>query len=167
MKYLLIGGAENVGKSETIYHIANYLVNFKKFQIVVGNIPSISSTGSAPDFRCILSGNDKDGKTVKIIINSPSDTKEIIEEFKEFYDENGSNYDIMISSIRDDNFYPRNEFISIMEIPNPLPKGSYLLEIPLAKITRRTTNFRGALSWYKDKIQVLLKHTLSNLPFNL
>lgn len=159
MNCLLLGGAQNVGKSETTYRTANFLRS-NGFSLTSGTIPN-----SFQDFsRCVLEGLDQNGKLIKIIINSPSDTEEIINEFKTFFDNNGSNYDILISSIRDDNFYPRSDFFRIMNINNT---KDFILEIPLGKITRRGNNFNIALNWYQTQMDNLINHILKNQPFNL
>ena len=158
MNCLLIGGAQSVGKSETIYRIANDLTS-RGFVLIAGTIPVTFS-----DFRCILEGLDKNNKTIKIIINSPSDTPQIINDFKDFYDNNGGQYDILISSIRDDNFWPRQDFFHIMNIST---LTHFILEIPLAKITRRGNNFCTALNWYQIQVDNLIKHSLNNPPYNL
>lgn len=157
MECLLIGGAQSVGKSEAIYRLASCLV-LRGFNVVAGSIPT-----TFIDFRVVLEGNNKTKQKIRIIINSPTDTEDIIEAFKHFYDNNGS-YTILVSSVRDDNFYPRQDFFRIMNISSP---KDFVLEIPLAKITRRDVNFTTALNWYQIQIDNLLNHTLKNAPFNL
>jgi len=151
MECLLIGGAQSVGKSESIYRLAKYLIS-QGFKDNLNMVPA-----TFQDFKAILERVDSNGKLVRIIINSPTDTPEIIQKFKDFYDNNG-NYDILISSIRDNIPGPRNDFFKIMGICSAL-------EIPLAKITRRDSNKRLALKWYQDKVDELLIHTLKNNPF--
>lgn len=60
MKILLVGGAPNTGKTETLVYIANYLVN-KGFNLILCtdndgnkiNLPStVSGTKQAKDFFC-------------------------------------------------------------------------------------------------------------------
>jgi len=157
MKILLIGGAQNVGKSEAIFRIANLLIG-KGFIIIAGCLPT-----NFDDFKVSLKGFDKNGKEVSVILNSATDTIDIINNLKKFYDENG-NYDILISSVRDDDFYPRKQFFNIMGL-NPNDKN--LVEIPFAKITRRDLNFKSALNWYSEKTEKLILHTLKNDPFNI
>lgn len=157
MNCLLIGGAQTVGKSESIYRLANNLTS-RGFMVVAGNIPPVFD-----DFNCVLEGIDKNKKTIRIIINSPSDTVTLIQDFKSFYDSNEP-YEILISSVRDNGFYPRNEFFNIMSINTP---ENFILEIPLAKITRRGRNFNTALNWYENQIDNLIEHTLGNLPYNI
>lgn len=156
MNSFLIGGAQSVGKSNTVYRLAKRLVS-TGFVIISGSIPV-----SFNDFKVVIEGNDKNGKKVRIIINSPTDTIDIIKDFKKFYDDNGT-YDILISSIRDDDFYPRADFFKIMGIV----EYQNTLEIPLGKITRRGTNFPTALKWYEEKVDKLIEHTLNNSPFDI
>lgn len=151
MECLLIGGAQSVGKSESIYRLANYIIS-QGFTDVFNSVPVTFN-----DFNAILERTDPKGKLVRIIINSPTDTPEIIQKFKDFYDNNGR-YDILISSIRDNIPGPRNDFFRIMGINSAL-------EIPLAKITRRDNNKNLGLKWYQDKVDALLIHTLKNSPF--
>ncbi len=157
MECLLIGGAQSVGKSEAIYRLTNNLTAFG-YTVVAGSIPATFS-----DFRVVLEGQNRFGKIVRIIINSPTDTVDIINDFKTFFDTNG-NYDILISSIRDGNFWPRGDFFRIMNISRP---KEFILEIPLAKITRRDSNFPIALNWYQTQIDNLLNHIVVNTPYNL
>ena len=166
MECLLIGGAPEVGKSNTIYRIALRLRNMG-FKVIAGNIP-IPKTGTvlipSSDFRAVLEGVNNQNKTIKIIINSPTDTVDIINTFKKFYDGNGGTYNILISSVRDDNFWPRSDFFRIMNINS---SKDFILEIPLAKITRKKTNRPVALNWYELQLDNLIKHTLSNRPYNI
>ncbi|GMO69905.1 MAG: hypothetical protein Ta2A_18340 [Treponemataceae bacterium] len=139
MKYLLFGGAQSVGKSETIWRLGLFLCSTKHFKIVVGSIPATFT-----DFKAILEGVDHSGKQVRIAINSGTDTPDIILSFKKFCDSSGI-YDIIISSIRDHDFHPRSYFIKTMGITSE----DFVLEIPLAKITRKNGSRIIALTWYK------------------
>jgi hypothetical protein len=155
MNCLLIGGAPSVGKSESIYRLAVYLLNHGYTDITNTFPPEFR------DFRSVLAGINQNGVQTRIIINSPTDTYAIIEDFKKFFDENGS-YDILISSIRDDNFYPRPEFFKIMNLEAIC---NTFLEIPFAKITRRGDRFDRAINWYQKKMDDLIIYTLNNTPF--
>lgn len=157
MVCLLFGGAPSVGKSETIYRLAQYLMA-KGFTDVLGLVPATFS-----DFSAVLEGVDLKGVQVRVIINTATDTPGIIENFKAFYDANG-NYEILVSSVRDDNFWPRAEFFGIMGIS---PSTHQIIEIPLAKITRRDINFYTALAWYEKSIDKLTHHILGLPPFEL
>jgi len=157
MNSLLIGGAQNTGKSQAIYRIANTLVT-KGFVIIAGSIPPTFN-----DFNVVLKGKDKNGKNIKIVINSATDTTDIIKNFKIFYDKHGV-YDILISSIRDDDFYPRKDFFNIMAINE---HDDSVLEIPFAKITRIKIYRAKPLIWFADKMNSLINHILNNNPFNV
>lgn len=155
MDCLLIGGAPSTGKSESIYRLTNYLLR-NGYQDITNSVPP-----TFKDFRAILEGNNQNGQKIRIIINTPTDTVKIINHFKTFYDNNGS-YDILISSIRDDNFWPRQDFFKIMDINKT---GNFILEMPLAKITRRGNSYTTAQRWYQDKTDEIVLHTLRNVPF--
>ncbi len=155
MDCLLIGGASSVGKSESIYRLTKYLIS-QGFSDVSNSVPN-----DFIDFKAVIEGNGQSGKPIRIIINTATDTPDIIARFKAFYDNNGT-FDVLISSIRDDNFWPRFDFFKIMKISN---ETHNIIEIPLAKITRRGTNFETALKWYQDKTDKLILNTLNNKPF--
>jgi hypothetical protein len=157
MKYLLFGGAERVGKSQGIYRLTNFLIGIG-FVDTLGLVPP-----SFKDFTAVLTGHNKHGNVIKVIINTATDTPAIIANFKNFFDANGS-YDFVISSIRDDNFWPRKDFFSIMMIS---PASKDIIELPLAKITRRGSSHRIALNWYYSKIDMMAQHILHQSPFDL
>lgn len=157
MNCLLLGGAPSVGKSQAIYRITNYLIN-SGFSKLTDTFPP-----QFGDFHTVLAGKDPGGNNIRIIINSPSDTVKIIENFKVFFDKHGK-YDILISSVRDEGNRPRQEFFNIMGLDN---KKHFILEIPLSKITRRTYRLETALKWHQDKLDALILHLLRNKPFNV
>lgn len=158
MECLLFGGAPSVGKSETIYRLTQRLVQNNNFEVVTGNIPT-----TFKDFRVVLGGFNSTGKKVRIIINSATDTVQIIKDFKEFYNANGS-YDILISSVRDGDNWPRGDFFSIMDLANV---SNTILEIPLGKVTRRQPRFNASLDWYQRNNDRLVTHLLSLPLYNL
>lgn len=157
MKYFLVGGAPNVGKSESIHRCTLALMS-RGFKVVKGTVHPHQK-----DFRAILEGLNQNGKTIKILINTASDTPAIIEKFKRFMGKNDP-CDICISPVRDDDFWPRKEFFRILDIDI---KKSFILEIPLAKITRRGSNKTRALHWYRHQVDDLIKYCLKSNPFNL
>ncbi|WP_426329055.1 hypothetical protein [Pedobacter sp. R-06] len=163
MNSLLFGGAQSVGKTETIFRLTNYLLS-KGFVDVLSTVPAVPiPPAKVPDYKAILKGTNKLGQAIKIIINSATDTPGLIWDFKNVYDTNGSHFDILISSVRDGHHWPRAEFFSIMGL-NPASPNN--IEIPLARITRRA-HFDKALNWYEEKLDLLAQHTLSNAPFNI
>jgi hypothetical protein len=147
MKYILIGGAQSVGKTGTIYRLAKYFLNCKGFIDVLPSVPKTQR-----DFTAILDGKDKNGEKIRIAVNSATDTPDIIQSFKELLDRN-KDISMVISSIRDDNFYPRKEFFHIIGIT----EDDIDFELPLAKITRKGKNRNMALKWYKKTIDIFLK----------
>nr|WP_315222222.1 hypothetical protein [uncultured Flavobacterium sp.] len=157
MECLLISGAQSVGKSKTIYRLANHLVAIG-YVVVAGAIPA-----KFTDFKAVLEGKNKQGQNIRIIINSPTDTIDLINNFKRFYDSNG-HYEILISSVRDASFPVRKDFFRIMNIAAP---KDFILELPLAKVTRQGTNFRICLTWYETQMDILVHHVLNSNPFNI
>lgn len=155
MNNLLIGGAQNTGKTDTIYRLTETLLN-GRFTLIVGDFPA-----SPRDFMVVLKGPDLNGNIIRVIINSATDTPKIISKFKIFFNQNGT-YDILISSIRDFDFYPRGHFFRIMKINH-----NNVIEIPLAKITRRGVGFNPSLIWYNEKMDELITNRLSHDPFNI
>lgn len=167
MECLLFGGAASVGKSNAIFRLATQLITpstagaasaFTTFRDVTGTVPSTFA-----DFRAVLEGTNNKGQNIRIIVNSPTDTTAIIQDFKDFYDNNGS-YDILISSVKDDSYSVRNDFFRIMNISTP---KDFILELPLAKITRHEPNFSVCLAWYERQLDMLVEHILNRDPFNL
>lgn len=61
MNSILIGRAQNTGKSQATYRIANKL-QAKGFKTIAGSIPT-----SFNDFMVLLKGKDNNGKQLKIM----------------------------------------------------------------------------------------------------
>ena len=83
MKYLLISGAPNTGKTETIYDLTNYLIDIG----YVDTSAAFISPKPIPvtDFRCVLEKANSEGKNIKILINSATDDAVQIDKFCNFY----------------------------------------------------------------------------------
>ena len=147
MKYILIGGAPNVGKTGAIYRLAIHLKN-NGFKDDSRPVPE-----KRGDFYTILEGKDRNGENIRIAVNSQTDDEDIIKKFKTFLDEQ-ENISIVISSIRDGDFPPdyslRSYFFKIFNIA----EGD--IEVPLAKIIRKRKNKEKAVKWYECKIDKLL-----------
>ena len=157
MDCLLIGGAQSVGKTEAVFRLTqNLLAN--GFNVTAGTVPA-----TVADFTAILEGSNKSGQQIRILVNTATDTVSIINRLRQFYDNNGI-VNILISSIRDHDSWPRAAFFRIMNIS---PATNHITEFPLAKITRRGTQFQKALSWYIQNIDPLIRRTLSLAPFNV
>lgn len=122
MKYLLLGGAPNTGKTGSLNRLADKLIHIKGFKVVVNwNYPPKVTNG---DFRIILEGLDNNENQIRIFINSATDNKKIIQECKNFYDANQP-VSIIISSIRDV-FSARTDFLNIMKVDNSI---DHILEL--------------------------------------
>lgn len=159
MNYLLISGAPNVGKTGTIYRLTEFLITHKSFKVICGQVPS-----SQKDFIALIEGYNQQNQKIIIAVNSASDNTETISKFKEFLSANNNfNVSIIISSIRDHNFFPRKIFFEIMDIND----SNIDIEIPLAKITRRKQHKNTAMQWYKNKIDNLVQFILNRQPFNI
>ena len=154
MIYLLIGGAPSVGKTEAITRIAELLRRIN-FTPIAGTFPPTQK-----DFRVVMEGIDKNGKRIRILINSATDNEQLISKLKSFYDENDS-VDFVISSVRDV-FGIRDALFSIMNIR----ANDTVIEIPLGKV-RTGVNRPVALEWYQNRLDNLIALTLSNSPFEI
>ncbi|PIF30769.1 hypothetical protein CLU81_1218 [Flavobacterium sp. 9] len=159
MKYLLFGGAPETGKTGAITRLELWLITTKRFTVKANwNYPP---SATHRDFRVILERFDDNGNLIRIYINSATDTKQIIQDCKDFHDANLP-VDITISSIRDV-FDVRQHFFTVMEVDNT---KDYILEVPLGKV-RRGTHRRLCLNWYEKKIDNLVSTVLENNPFSL
>lgn len=158
MNTLLIGGAPSTGKTMSLVFIGNYLLS-KGFRCT--SINTIPANEEIKDYKAVLEGKNSDNKNIRIIINSASDTKEIIDSFNDFYNSNGV-YDILISSIRDI-YQERDYLLDTLQINS---RSDAIIEIPLAKITRRN-DYSSAQNWYKTITQNLIIKILSSSSFKI
>src|ERR1043165_8090863 len=101
MKYLLLGGAQSVGKTETIYRTAQFLLG-RGFTVHSGTIPT-----TPVDFTAVLQGVDNSGVVIYILVNGATDTPAIINNFVKFYNGLSITVDIIISSVRDGSYSDR------------------------------------------------------------
>ena len=150
MNFLLIGGQQNTGKSETIYRLANKILS--SFTLINGSIPS-----SFDDFTALLNGVDTTGKKVKILFHSASDDMDCINRLKKHI--NTHKPDIIVTSIRDIG-WERTEVEKIVS-------SNYFFEIPLARITRRHHHRGLSRLWYHKNVDNIVKLVVESLPFNL
>jgi hypothetical protein len=157
MNCLLLGGSYSVGKSEAIYRATQHLITLGFVDILHLVPPAFF------DFIAVLEGLNRNNQPIRIKINTATDTPGLIHNFKNFYNANG-NYDILISSVRDHDFWPRKDFFAIMGISH---STHHILEIPLGKVTRKGANFTTALAWHQSQLDNLIKNTLHNNPYNI
>ena len=158
MKYLLLGGTQSTGKSGAIWRLAHTLSS-KGFTPISNTIPPTFT-----DFTVVLEGLDKNGNKIIILINSPTDEPDIIFALKNYYDKLPFKIDIFISSVRDPDWWVRKVFFNTFPIN---PSSDFLIEIPLARILKQRNDFHIALSWYEERLDTLILHTLNNSPFNI
>lgn len=162
MNYLLFGGQPDSGKTSTITRLTNTLIAAPfSFTVVDGAFP----TPSENDFTVLLE-RTVNGKKQLVIINSPSDDKPSIDNLIAFINRHISkSIDIIVSSVRDIN-WERSYFFSTLKI---VPTDSNVFEIPLARVTRRTSSglFPLALTWYETTVDRHINFIVTNPPFNL
>lgn len=117
MNCLLLGGASDVGKTTIIHSIAKQL-DLKGFKCISDPNKPFNLT-KVKDFTCLFKGLDKNGTSVRIIVNSGTDLISMINSFSQFYEtqNQSSKCDILISSIRDEGCTSeRNNFFSTISI---------------------------------------------------
>ncbi|MFT3793650.1 hypothetical protein [Flavobacterium sp.] len=159
MNYLLFGGTQAVGKSNAIYRLALWLKNKKNFKVLAGILPA-----SFSDFSVIMSGLDKNGNEIIVIINAATDTEELIDRFKKFMTDHNFKYHAVISSIRDKSYDLRQYFITTFNLSKT---KDVIAEIPLAKINKNGNNYDDRFKWYEEQIDELAIYLLANNPFNI
>lgn len=160
MIYLLIAGAPNTGKTETVYDIGALLSNFG-YQPTSG-IFVTPRPAPVTDFTCIMDGVNINGAARKVLVNSPSDLTGNIENLKRWIDDNPA-VDVIITSVRDGVDPMRIYMFSHLAIN---PATDTVIEIPLAKITRKN-NFPATLNWYRTSIINLLAGIIRQPALNL
>jgi len=169
MKVLLIGGAPSTGKSNAVAMCANYFVG-KGFKLIDCQdydgkqikLPKVVIGDKYPtDFLAKLEGKDSNNKIISVILTSASDTSGMID--INFNYLQNQKCVIYISSIRDID-YERKYLLKKFNFTN---EASVLLEIPLAKMSRRNPNWYTAKAWYDITVQNILSHILNTKPFEV
>lgn len=151
MKILLMSGAPNTGKTTLINRIEQYLrsIGFRNF--------CRRYTVFENDRAVILEGSNNRGVTVRILLNTASDTVNIINAVNEYYQQNCP-VDYLITSVRD--MYKEREYLFETFSVN----DNEYYEIPLAKVSRRKDNEEAKENYY-TRVLTLIKHILSMKPF--
>jgi len=149
MNYLFFGGAPRTGKSEAIWALANHLVQEKGYAVIEGNIPA-----DKDDFQCIL---QKGGRL--LLIHSYTDLPWCVEKMIGLY-RTYPGVHVVVSSIRDEGDWMRAHLLGELGLTD----ADYVLEIPLAKITRRNSA-EESIAWYKKSIIGLTKSIIARPPF--
>lgn len=151
-KFIFISGAPNTGKSTTLKELYKFLKNTKKFKETKSKIIAND------EGMFILEGYNNKGKSIKILINYPSDTVSIIDSVFEFYEKNKP-FDIVITSIRD-MYCERDCLLETFKI------NEDFIELPLAKVTRKNDKEIACKKYY-ERVFTLAKSILALPPFNL
>ncbi|MEZ7516092.1 hypothetical protein [Flavobacterium frigidarium] len=159
MKFFVISGAPNTGKTTAINNVAEWLTSGVITTDIYGKLLPIflpNTKGKYSDFSIVIISHGK-----KIIIPSATDDRpwmnKLIEKIKQNPDA-----EIVITSCRDIDL-EREYFLT-----NLRPYASFLLESPLGKITRKNKErLVAAQKWYKNTLILMHQHILSNNPYNL
>jgi tRNA uridine 5-carbamoylmethylation protein Kti12 len=157
MKFLVISGAPETGKTTAINKIAEWLTAGVITTDYYGKtLPSFlpNKKGEYEDFSIVIILNNR-----KIIIHSATDDEACMDGLIEEIRKN-TDTEIVITSCRD-LYKQRDYFTSHIK-----PFATFFLESPLGKITRRNDP-DAAKNWYENTLFLLHKHILSNNPFNL
>lgn len=151
-KFIFISGAPNTGKSTILKTLHKFLKETKNFKEIKKEIIANN------EGMFILEGYNNKEKPIKILLNYPSDTVDIIDNVYDFYTKNKP-FDIVITSIRD-MYSERDYLLEKFNITEDY------IELPLAKVTRKNDKNLACNSYY-TRVLNLLKHILSLPPFNL
>lgn len=160
MKFFVISGAPDTGKTTAINLVAEWLCN--KYSITTdfyGNpLPSFlpsPSNGKYVDISIVISLSSR-----KVIIHSATDDQNCMNQLINTI-KNNNDAEIVITTCRD--FYTERDYF-MKNVNNLFAK--FFLESPLGKITR--INHKDLIkNWYKDTLFKLHQHILSNDPYNL
>lgn len=159
MKFFVISGAPDTGKTTILNQIGHWLAESKGYKDI-GEITPIfferDEHGKIKDIYYVLA-ND----SLKVIIISATDDKECLDILQEAL-KTHSDADIVITTCRDIDF-PREYFLTLTT-----PLSTFKLEIPVAKVTRRNEQSKKeSLEWYHDSIFNLSKHILKSNDFKM
>jgi hypothetical protein len=167
-KYLILPGAPGTGKTGALIRLtASFLLGKKGF-IHVPSQPPDDQYAYPPklgvDFLALFENQQR---RIRIMVNTGMDSPRCAYKLKGFIKQCGQwnmMPDIIITAGRDANFYPSSHFWRTMEISQNNPN---VIQVPLARITRRTYNHSPTLTWYQQRMDALLEHILSKNPFNI
>jgi hypothetical protein len=171
-EYLILSGAPGTGKTGTLIRLtANFLLGKKGFTHVLSQPPTPYPGNPGADFLALFERqpmpSEVPQRLIRVVVNTGMDRPCYAGVLKKFLDhcrQLGKAPDIIITAGRDANFHPSPHFWKIMGIS---PANPNVIQVPLAKITRRGHGHSLALTWYRQQVDALLEHILSNAPFNI
>jgi len=158
MNYFLFAGATNVGKTEAVGRLARYLLG-RGFQDPQNKVPGTNNPRK--DFCTLLTGMNLARKKIRVIVNSAADIDQNIDDLVSFCQTNMP-YDIVISAVRCDGFPVRNYFYTRLGINL---QTDYVMELPMAAISARYTNYITMRRWYRGRIDNIAYFLLASPPF--
>lgn len=147
MKYLLFEGSSNVGKTSSINRFAHNLILNYGYNCVVGNLPPV---GSKKDFQIVLENKTSNNGNKRVVVNSASDSTEIIDSANVFCNSNIP-YDVIVSSCREE-AHLYTYFFTVFSISS----NDKVFELPMAKINHRNPILKSqGMRWFKNKVDIL------------
>ncbi|WP_264530300.1 ATP-binding protein [Flavobacterium sp. N502540] len=158
MKFLVISGAPQTGKTTSINKIAEWLTTGLTADINGKPFPSflINTKGKYNDFSIVINRHGR-----KIIIHSATDDEHCMDDLLEKLKKHPDT-EVVITSCRDID-KERTYFTTHIK-----PYATFFLESPLGKINRKNKDrSRASHKWYGDTLLLLHQHILSNNPYNL
>lgn len=159
MKFFVISGAEDTGKTTILNHIGKWLTEVKGYKDVGEKVTVFferDEHGKIKDIYYVLTN-----KFLKVIIISATDDEECLRILSDAVRIH-IDADIVITTCRDIHD-PRSYFIKHIK-----PKSSFYLEVPVAKINRRNEEYRKeSLEWYHDSVFNLSRYILESSDFKM
>lgn len=160
MKYLLISGEENSGKSFQCGEVERLLIS-KGFQIFSDS--KIQNGEENKDYILVLEGKDKLRREVSILLNYVSDKPDIIQKFKE-YKEQYSRVSVIITSVRNSGEI-RSKLLSAVDIEErSIQEREDVRVVETKRIDKKKTD---EIEEDKKKVKALIEGILSQEPSNL
>lgn len=162
MKTLFIAGNEGAGKTPVCNNLEKLLCeSYKVFHKRIAN-----PQGHEEDFIKIFEGMTKDRRDIRIVLNSASDSQEVINNMiaklqLAFEGKRHTNI-ILITTARNTGDAARDYLEK--EIAN-ICSDNEIIEFPLARINDKADE--SVHNWYHKSVDEILKHILANEPFNL
>lgn len=162
MKTLFIAGNEGAGKTPVSNNLEKVLND--NYRIYQRRIPN--PAGHEEDFIKIFDGTTKDKRDIRIVLSSASDSQDVIDNMIEklqlAFDGKRHTNIVLITTARNTGDSSRKYLEK--KIAEVCPDNE-IIEFPLARINEKAEE--AVHEWYHTSVGNILKHILSNEPFNL